>query len=120
MSRLFTRLLLFSISFPGLSRLYGRLVRIERPRWLIRRAIALFMRRYHITMDEFQGVPDDYRSLGEFFSRPLDPAKSGWRSIPPRHPQAEQRRGAACRRRAASSYRTTTSLRCKSPAGERN
>ena len=74
-----TRLFLCSISFPCLSRLYGRLVRIERPRCLVKRLIALFMRHYDITMDDYQGTPDDYRSLGQFFSRPLDPAK---RTIP--------------------------------------
>ncbi len=74
-----TSLFLFSISFPWLSRFYGRLVRIERPRWLVRRVIALFMRHYAITMDDYRGTPDDYRSLGAFFIRPLDPAK---RTIP--------------------------------------
>ncbi len=74
-----TRLFLRSISFPCLSRLYGRIARIERPRWFVQRVIALFMRQYHITMDDYRGTPDDYRSLGQFFSRPLDPEK---RTIP--------------------------------------
>lgn len=79
MPSLLIRTFLFLLSSPGLSCLYGRLVRIERPRWFVRRLIRLFMRHYGITMDDYRGVPDDYGSLGQFFCRPLDPAK---RTIP--------------------------------------
>ncbi|HNT28709.1 MAG TPA: archaetidylserine decarboxylase [bacterium] len=75
MSSLLIRTCLFFLSFPGLSRFYGRLVRIERPRWLVRWVIRLFARRYRISMNDFTGEFGDYASLSAFFTRPLDPAK---------------------------------------------
>lgn len=69
------RLFLYLISFPFLSRWYGYLVRIERPRWLVRRLIALFARYYGIMMDDFAGEIGDYPSLSAFFTRSLNPMR---------------------------------------------
>ena len=72
---LFPRLFLASISWPVLSRLYGRFMRLHRPRFLARRMIKNFKNYYRIDMDEFQGSVLDYPSLADFFIRPLDPKK---------------------------------------------
>jgi len=74
-SRLVGRALLVPISWIPISRLYGRLMRLRRPRWLALWMIRRFQKSYRITMDEFQGKPEDYASLADFFLRPLDPAK---------------------------------------------
>jgi phosphatidylserine decarboxylase len=76
------RALLFLISFPGLSRLYGRLVRVRRPRWFVRRWIRFFQRHYRVEMAEFIGKTDDYPSLADFFVRRLDPAKRPLSPVP--------------------------------------
>lgn len=72
LSRLLGRALLVPISWIPLSRLYGRIMRLRRPRclalWMIRR----FQKSYRIEMADFQGKPEDYGSLAEFFLRPLD------------------------------------------------
>ena len=75
LSLLIGRLLLACISWPLLSRIWGRLMRLQRPRFLARGMIRRFQSHYRISMDEFLGTTDDYRSLSEFFLRPLDPAK---------------------------------------------
>ena len=66
------RVLLACISWPALSRVWGRIMRLRRPRclalWMIRR----FQKSYRIEMADFQGKPEDYGSLAEFFLRPLD------------------------------------------------
>jgi phosphatidylserine decarboxylase len=69
------RLLLACISCPLLSRIWGRLMRLRRPRSLAKWMIRRFQKHYQIPMDEFQGTADSYRSLSEFFLRPLDPGK---------------------------------------------
>lgn len=79
MPSLFIRTCLWLLSFPGLSRLYGRLVRIEQPRLLARWMIRVFARHYRISMDDFAGDIENYPCLAAFFTRPLDPAK---RTIP--------------------------------------
>jgi phosphatidylserine decarboxylase len=71
----FSRLLLSCISWPVLSRLYGRFMRLQRPRFLVRRMITSFKNHYKISMDEFAGSLMDYPSLADFFVRPLDPGK---------------------------------------------
>jgi phosphatidylserine decarboxylase len=68
-------MLLSLISWPRLSRFYGRIMRLRRPRCLARAMIRRFQKHYGIRMDEFQGTAADYRSLSEFFLRPLDPDK---------------------------------------------
>lgn len=74
-SKFFGRLLLAPISWIPLSRLYGRVMRLEHPRRLARWMIGLFQRHYRISMDGFAGSPQDYPSLADFFIRPLDPGK---------------------------------------------
>jgi phosphatidylserine decarboxylase len=71
----FSRFLLACISLPLLSRLWGKLMRLRRPRFLARRMIKNFKSHYQIDMAEFQGSPQDYHSLADFFVRPLDPQK---------------------------------------------
>lgn len=68
------RLLLYCIACPTISRLYGRLTRIRRPRGLVRRVIHWFSRVHSIDMTRFRGDPGDYPSLADFFVRPLDDA----------------------------------------------
>ncbi len=63
------------ISWPALSRAWGRLMRLRRPRSLARWMIRNFKNHYRIDMDEFRGTESDYGSLSEFFLRPLDPAR---------------------------------------------
>lgn len=67
------RVLLACISLPALSRLWGKIMRLRRPRFLVRSMIRRFQRHYRIVMDEFRGGTEDYRSLCDFFLRPLDP-----------------------------------------------
>ncbi len=67
------RLALGIVSCPVFSRIYGRLCRLRRPRWLIRRVVRWFARSYQIDMEEFIGEVADYPSLLDFFVRPLDP-----------------------------------------------
>ena len=69
------RLFLACISMPALSRLWGRFMRWQRPRFLAKRMIRRFQRHYRIRMDGFQGEPESYPSLSDFFLRPLDPRK---------------------------------------------
>jgi phosphatidylserine decarboxylase len=73
--RLAGRLLLTFISLPVLSRLWGGLMRLRRPRVLARAMIGRFQKHYRISMDEYRGAPSDYPSLADFFLRPLDGAK---------------------------------------------
>jgi phosphatidylserine decarboxylase len=68
-----SRLILVCISLPLFSRLWGKLTRLRRPRFLSKRMINRFQSHYRISMDEFQGSPLDYPSLADFFVRPLDP-----------------------------------------------
>lgn len=75
LSKLLGRALLVPISWIPISRLYGRITRLRRPRWLALWMIRRFQKSYAIDMAEFQGQPEDYGSLAEFFLRPLDPQK---------------------------------------------
>ncbi len=67
------RTLLYVAALPIFSRLYGRLVRLKHPRFLIQAIIRLFKDHYHIDMTEFQGEAEDYACLADFFVRPFDP-----------------------------------------------
>ena len=75
MMKALMRVFLSVVSMPVFSRLYGRLTRIRRPRFIVREIIDFFKDVYKIDMDEFAGSPGDYPSLAEFFVRPLDPQK---------------------------------------------
>jgi phosphatidylserine decarboxylase len=66
---------LFPVSWIPLSRFYGRIMRLRRPRRLVLWLIRRFQKSYRIEMTEFQGTPEDYGSLGDFFLRPLDGQK---------------------------------------------
>ena len=78
--RLLGRAPLVPLSWIPISRLYGRIMRLRRPRFLALRLIRGFQKHYAISMDEFRGSAADYASLAEFFLRPLDPGK---RPLPP-------------------------------------
>jgi phosphatidylserine decarboxylase len=66
--------LLSFLAHPVFSRIYGRLTRIRRPGFLVRFIIRRFAAHYGIDLTQFQGSPDDYASLSDFFVRPLNPA----------------------------------------------
>lgn len=68
---LFGRLLLACISLPAWSRLWGKLMRLRRPRFLAQAMIRRFQKHYRISMEDFRGIPADYPSLSDFFLRPL-------------------------------------------------
>jgi phosphatidylserine decarboxylase len=72
---LFSSLVLACISLPRLSRLWGKLMRLRRPRFLAKKMILNFKSHYRIEMDEYRGSPLDYKSLADFFVRPFDPGK---------------------------------------------
>lgn len=74
-SKLLGRALLIPVSWIPVSRLYGRIVRLRRPRRLAGWMIRHFQAHYRIAMDEFLGNADDYPSLADFFLRPFDPQK---------------------------------------------
>jgi len=74
-SRLLGRALLLPLSWIPISRLYGRFMRLRRPRLLAEAMIGRFQKHYRISMDEYQGEPSAYSSLSDFFLRPLDPGK---------------------------------------------
>jgi phosphatidylserine decarboxylase len=74
-TKMFSRLLLSCISLPLFSRLWGKLMRLKHPHWLVKWMISKFKNHYQINMDEFLGFPRDYPSLADFFVRPLDPQK---------------------------------------------
>jgi phosphatidylserine decarboxylase len=73
--KFFVKLFLSILSFRVFSRLYGRLVRLRRPGFLVKKAIARFREAYKIEMDDYQGEAEDYKSLADFFVRRLDPEK---------------------------------------------
>jgi phosphatidylserine decarboxylase len=71
----FFRLILACISLPLFSRLWGKLMRLRRPRFLARIMIRRFQKHYRIGMEQFRGEASDYCSLSEFFLRQFDPAR---------------------------------------------
>ena len=72
---LFSRLFLVCISLPLLSRLWGKLMRLRHPQFLVKMMIGRFQSHYRINMEEYQGTSRDYFSLADFFVRPLDSKK---------------------------------------------
>jgi len=74
--------LLTILSFPILSRAYGCLVRIRRPRPLISLIIKQFSRIYNIDMADYPGSVRDYPSLLDFFVRPLNPETRALKNDP--------------------------------------
>ena len=73
--KLLTKTLLYLVSFPVFSRIYGSLTKLRYPKFIIRKIIRWFIETYKINMDEYKGDVDDYNSLAEIFIRKLDPAK---------------------------------------------
>jgi phosphatidylserine decarboxylase len=73
--KFFIRLSLQILSIRAFSRIYGRITRMRHPRFIIRRLIEVFRDSYNITMNDYIGQTEDYKSLCDFFIRPLDPAK---------------------------------------------
>lgn len=63
------------ISLPVFSRIWGRLVRLRRPGFLVKKIIKRYQRVYNINMEDYEGETGDYRSLSEFFVRRLDPGQ---------------------------------------------
>ena len=68
------QLFLFIISFPVLSRIWGKITKLESPAVLIRKVIEFYASHYEIDMKNFAGELDDYDSLCAFFTRKLDPS----------------------------------------------
>lgn len=65
--------LLTMVSHTVLSRIYGRITRIRRPRFLVRSLIRRFATFYRVEMGDYRGDLSAYPSLLDFFIRPLDP-----------------------------------------------
>ena len=63
------------VSLPFLSRIWGRIVRIRHPRFLVKRIIERYRKAYGIDMTEYEGQVGDYSSLVDFFIRKLEPAQ---------------------------------------------
>ena len=73
--KIFISLFLPLISLPVFSRVWGRIVRLRHPRFLVKKIIKRYQRAYNISMDEYEGEIQDYRSLADFFARRIDPGK---------------------------------------------
>jgi phosphatidylserine decarboxylase len=75
MMKFLIKLCLPVVSLPVFSRIWGRVVRIRRPRFLVKRIIERYRKSYGIDMDEYEGETGDYHRLADFFVRKLDPEK---------------------------------------------
>ena len=64
------------ISLPFLSRIWGRITKLEHPEFLVQAAIRLFASHYGIDMEKYEGELESYDSLCQFFTRRLDASKS--------------------------------------------
>ena len=74
MRHLRERLLISGISMVPqntMSRIVGTLAHLKLPNPFSRTSIRAFARLYDINMDEVEGSPDEYRSIGDFFARRL-------------------------------------------------
>lgn len=69
------RTILSVLSLPVFSRLWGRVVRVRHPRFLVKRIIEVYRKSYAIDMDDYEGETGDYQCLADFFVRKLDPGK---------------------------------------------
>ncbi|MCX6581729.1 MAG: archaetidylserine decarboxylase [Candidatus Aminicenantes bacterium] len=70
-----TPLFLSLLSLPGFSRVWGRITRLRQPRFLVKRVIGWYRRKYGVDMTEYEGEVEDYPCLVDFFTRKLDPEK---------------------------------------------
>lgn len=72
--KILLKTLLYLISFPVLSRIWGMLARFKHPRFLVKKIIRLYKNHYKIDMNEYLGdIESDFSSLSEFFIRKLNP-----------------------------------------------
>lgn len=69
------KLVFLVLSLRPLSRAWGCIVKIRYPRFFVKRVIRFYKKVYGINMEEYEGEPEDYHSLSEFFVRRLDPQK---------------------------------------------
>jgi len=69
------RFILNILSFRFFSRLYGKIVRIKKPKFIVKRIIRFFAKKYDISMQDYVGEIEDYNSLFDFFIRKLDLTK---------------------------------------------
>lgn len=69
------KIALRTLSLRPFSRLWGHIVRLRHPRFLVKRVIEMYRNAYNIDMADYQGETTDYKSLSDFFVRPLDPDK---------------------------------------------
>ncbi len=60
---------------PATSRLMGRFARIRLPRVFHRALLGWYVRTYGVNLDECVGGIEDYDSLEDFFTRPLEPGR---------------------------------------------
>ena len=67
-------LFLFIISFPVLSRIWGKITKLTFPALLIQKVIGFYASHYEIDMKNFEGELEDYDSLCAFFTRKTDPS----------------------------------------------
>lgn len=67
------RLLLTALPKVALSRLCGWVCSLPLPRWLRPRLFGWFARRYGASLEQVEGELGDFRSLQDFFRRPLRP-----------------------------------------------
>lgn len=68
-----TLLFLSFLSLPVFSRAWGKITRLKRPRFIIRRVIHWYRRKYHIDLTDYKGEMGDFQCLVDFFTRRLDP-----------------------------------------------
>ena len=66
--------ILFIISFPVLSRIWGKITKLTFPALLIQKAIEIYASHYEIDMKNFEGELEDYDSLCAFFTRKINPS----------------------------------------------
>jgi phosphatidylserine decarboxylase len=69
------KLLLSILSLRIFSRIWGRIARLRYPRFIVKRLVESYCQSYNINMDDYAGKLKDYKSLCDFFVRPLDPEK---------------------------------------------
>jgi phosphatidylserine decarboxylase len=69
------RIFINVLAMPVFSRIWGRLARVRRPAFFVKRAIAFYRWLYGIDMDEYIEPKGGFSSLGDFFIRPLNPER---------------------------------------------
>ncbi len=66
------KLLLIIISQPFFSRIWGRIMRIKKPKVLASFMVKTYRNIYNIDMNEYQGTLGDYSCISDFFIRKLN------------------------------------------------